>query len=201
MAAAPSFRLLFRHSRESGNPRLGRQQWRWYGWTALAGVLDSGLRRNDGGGASKVVAGRGVDSRFRGNDDGVGGNDGVGWTGLAADWVRGNPPNPPFAKGGGFCGYGCLLAPTVIPAKAGIHAPAGNCGVGGWAALAGVLDSGLRRNDGGGRCWGFLLGKVWIAFAGMTIRMAAGIAGWAAALAVSDGLGGQAAVHPELVAG
>ena len=69
--------------------------------------------------------------------------------GLAADGVRGNPPNPPFAKGGLFCG--CRVdCYSVIPANAGIHAQAGNNGVGGWAALAGVLDSGRRRNDGDG---------------------------------------------------
>ena len=40
-------------------------------------------------------------------------------------------PNPPFPP------------PTVIPAKAGIHTPA-RC----WSGTTGVLDSGLRRNDG-----------------------------------------------------
>ena len=65
-----------RHSRESGNP-LPRP----IAAPNLAGVLDSGLRRNDGM-AGGLAAGcwrwgcRGVDSRFRGNDGGRGGNDG-----------------------------------------------------------------------------------------------------------------------------
>ena len=79
---------------------------------------------------------------------------------------------------------------SVIPEKAGIHAPSCNNGVGGWAALAGVLDSGLPgMTVGRRRVLGLSLGKGWIpAFAGMTIRMAAGMAGLAAALAVSAGL-------------
>ncbi len=36
----------------------------------MLGFLDSGFRRNDGGGAGALVPGEDVDSRFRGNDGG-----------------------------------------------------------------------------------------------------------------------------------
>ena len=60
----------------------------------------------------------------------------------------GNPPNPPFAKGGLF--IVALGRYTIIPAphrhsrESGNHTPAFP-----QSGLTGVLDSGLRRNDGG----------------------------------------------------
>ena len=79
---------------------------------------------------------------------------------YSAGWrvYRYKSPQPPFC-GRGLAGVAAVIpsfpppfrhshihsvipAPTVIPAKAGIHTAT--------APTAGVLDSGLRRNDGGG---------------------------------------------------
>ena len=93
---------------------------------------------------------------------------------LAAGMGGGQSSQPPFRQRGAFRWRRSrpppsFPPPTVIPAKAGIHAPASR-----YAGIAGVLDSGLRRNDGGGRVLVVWRGRqvgVWIpAFAGMTVR-------------------------------
>ena len=92
------------------------------------GVLDSGLRRNDGEGAG--LAGL---VRVRAYGGGV------------------NPPNPPFAKGGLFRGLRQRRPARIIPAptpsfprkRESTPRPIIRLGP------AGAPDSGLRRNDGG----------------------------------------------------
>ena len=94
-------RLPHRHSRESGNPRPAEMHGGWLG--AAAGVLDSGLRRNDGGA---------MDGR------------------LAVGCVGGESPQPPFCGRGAFGRHSrlvrdscsvCDALPPVIPATSPNH--------------------------------------------------------------------------------
>ena len=112
-------------SRFRGNDGVGCGcSWREFP-TAATGVLDSGLRRNDGGEWSEWLYLWGVDSRFRGNDGGI------------ADAAGGNtqPPLPGFW----------------IPACAGMTVGDGRSGCiyGGWIPAFAGMTAGLRMRLAG----------------------------------------------------